>query len=503
MIAVILAAGRGTRLEAITRNKPKCLVHVNGQSILDRQVQELLDIDAIGQIVVLCGYRSEQVTSHLAKRYPGESRLICVENKEFATTNNMYSLLLAHHHAKGQELLLMNGDVLVAPDVLRSLVQMNGNAICVDVGAYAEESMKVVEKNGHLVSIGKRIPSSRALGISTDVYMFSASGTDALFEEVIRRVERDGQRNEWTEVALNSLMQNGTLTVHSCPTKGHAWHEIDTPEDLRLAEEALGQSDFDWDSAKLAFIDMDGTLFCGNVPVPGADAFFEELTRRVPHVFLLSNNSSRIHKEYVSLLSEMGIHAEPGQILLSSDALCASLLREGISHVFAVGTESFIELLADHGISTGSENPEAVVLAYDTELTYEKMERACLLLQNGEIPYYATHMDMVCPTDHGDVPDIGALASLIQATTGREPNRTFGKPELGMVQHVYDRLGFSPNESVFLGDRVYTDYAMASRCQSRFIGVLSGDAERVDFERCRNITVFPSVASVFSAKEPG
>lgn len=497
MKAIILAAGRGTRLEAITRNKPKCLVRVNGRSILDRQIESLLNIDAIEQIIVLCGYCAEQIKSNIANNYRNEARLICVENNSFATTNNMYSLFLAREIIAGNDLILMNADVVFDPAIIRDLAETTVNSICVQVGAYAEESMKVVEKGDQLVSIGKTIKPESALGVSIDVYRFTSDGTEILLREVSRITEEEGNINEWTELALDRLMGKGSLDIHAFDIKNRNWYEIDNLEDLHKAELVFGLSDFDWDSVKVAFVDMDGTLFSGRQVIPGADDFFAVLSKRVPNVYLLSNNSSKSHVEYVSDLRSMGISVRLEQILLSSDVLIAFLKESGISNVFAVGTDSFLNLLSEHGINHTLNAPEAVVLAYDTELTYEKLKTASIILQNIDIPYYATHIDMVCPTERGDIPDIGAIIKLIEVTTGRIPEYSFGKPELGMVQHIYDRLGVTADESVFVGDRIYTDYAMALACKARFIGVLSGDSDRADFEECKNITIFPSVADVF------
>lgn len=501
MIAVILAAGRGTRLEVITRNKPKCLVHVNGRSILDRQIEALLCLDVIEQVVVLCGYRADQIKSHIANHYRGESRLIAVENKDFASTNNMYSLFLAREYIAGRDLILMNADVVFDPAIVRDLSASQHSSICVDVGAYAQESMKVVRDGNRLVSISKAIAQNLAFGVSMDVYRFTPADTDILLRAMSVIVEEHSNRNEWTELALDRLMAKGTLEMQAFDIQRRIWYEIDNLEDLRHAEVVFGREGFDWDSVKVAFVDMDGTLFCGSQLIAGADRFYRELASRVPHVFLLSNNSSRRHSEYASRLNTMGIPVVQEQILLSSDALLVFLKRERVGSVYAIGTQSFVDLLSENGIEHVCEAPEAVVLAYDTELTYDKLRTASILLQDHDMPYYATHTDIVCPTEQGDVPDVGAMMKLLDATTGRLPQRTFGKPELGMVQHVYDRLGLSADESVFIGDRVYTDYAMATRCHARFIGVLSGDSDRADFESCRNITILPCVADAFSDED--
>ena len=495
--AVILAAGRGTRLESITRNKPKCLVRVNGRTILDRQLDTLLAMDVVERVVIVCGYRGAQIKAHVTHQYDADPRVVCVDNPEFAATNNMFSFFLTREYVAGRDVILMNADVVCDPEIVQDLAQQAGNAIAVDVGAYAEESMKVTERDDRLASISKTILPEAALGVSIDIYRFTPDGTDILLRKISDIVEGRGERNEWTELAIDRLLQEDQLAVTGMDTAGKPWYEIDTLEDLWKAETLMGRYELDWDSVELAFVDMDGTLFRGTEPIAGADAFFQELCSRVPNVFLLSNNSSRAHTEYVQRLEEMGISARADQILLSSDALCRFLEDEDIRRVYAVGTSSFVELLQQHGIAHVEDTPGAVVLAYDTELSYKKLRAACLLLQDSEIRYLATHTDMVCPTEAGDVPDIGAMTELIEATCGRRPEQAFGKPERGMVDHVYDRLKIQPPRSIFVGDRAYTDYAMADACGARFVGVLTGDSDRADFEDCHNITIFPSVAEVF------
>ncbi len=501
MIAVILAAGRGTRLDTITRNKPKCLVHVNGKALLDRQIKALLSSEDITRVIVLCGYRAQQIKNHLANNYIDEPRLDWIENSEYASTNNMYSLYLARHQIANQDLILMNADVAFSPDIIHGLVQTHESSICVEKGAYAEESMKVVAKDNRLVSISKTILPEDAYGVSIDIYRFTPQDTQTLLDEVVSIIEVKNKRNEWTELALCRLMEKGSLIMRPFDIGEKPWYEIDNLEDLQNAEVVFGQYEFDWKEIRLAFIDMDGTLFKGAQPIIGASDFIDTVSKLVPNIYFLSNNSSKEHNQYVKKLSKMGIKAQKEQILLSSDALITYLRQKNIQRVYAVGTQSFVELLQQNNIEHSYQNPAVVVLAYDIQLTYQKLCEASLLLHNLEMPYLATHSDIVCPTENGDIPDIGAITALIEKTTGRLPQLIFGKPNPNMVKHVFESLEIQPSETVFIGDRVYTDYKMAQKCQSKFIGVLSGDSTRADYENCTNISIFPSVADIFSTSE--
>ena len=151
-----------------------------------------------------------------------------------------------------------------------------------------------------------------------------------------------------------------------------------------------------------------------------------------------------------------------------------------------------------YGVAHSADAPQAVILGFDTELTYQKLREAALLLQADGMPYYATHMDLVCPTEDGPIPDAGAMIALFEKATGRVPERIFGKPDPDMVGFLFERYGVTPDQAIFVGDRAYTDHAMAHNCGSLFLGVLSGDAARVDFEPCDDIVIFPTVASVFA-----
>ena len=117
-------------------------------------------------------------------------------------------------------------------------------------------------------------------------------------------------------------------------------------------------------------------------------------------------------------------------------------------------------MLEGAGIATRSTKPQYVVLGYDTETTYERLETASLYLHAG-IPLMASHPDMVCPSPDGGLPDVGAFLALFKATTGVEPTHISGKPNPGMILHKIQELGLQPEECAMVGDRLYTDIALS------------------------------------------
>jgi ribonucleotide monophosphatase NagD (HAD superfamily) len=136
-------------------------------------------------------------------------------------------------------------------------------------------------------------------------------------------------------------------------------------------------------------------------------------------------------------------------------------------------------MLEERGIETRSEQPEYVVLGYDTEINYEKLSKASVFLHAG-VPLVASHPDMVCPSPDGGLPDVGAYLALLKTTTGVDPVHITGKPNAGMILHKINALGLDPARCAMVGDRLYTDLAMATRAGCVGVLVLSGEATMAD-----------------------
>ena len=232
---------------------------------------------------------------------------------------------------------------------------------------------------------------------------------------------------------------------------------------------------------KVVFLDLDGTVYMGDELLPGAQAFLRYLRDNGIRAYFLSNNSSRSKQDYVARLTRLGIPTTEEEILLSTDGLIAYLKERKVTDIYAVGTRSMLEMMQMEGLQVDAPKPAFVVLGFDTELTYAKLRKAALYLQQG-IELLATHPDMVCPTPEGPIPDVGAMLALFEKATGKSPRMIFGKPNAEMVGHILDRHGASPGEAVMIGDRIYTDMELARRVGCDSILVLSGEATREDVE---------------------
>ena len=251
------------------------------------------------------------------------------------------------------------------------------------------------------------------------------------------------------------------------------------------------------DGIAAVFLDLDGTIYLGDGLIEGASQFLDRLEQHGIRRFFLSNNSSKSVSQYLEKLRIMGIDATEGEILLSTHDLISWLSEEGVVDTFLVGTEGMREMLESSGFSTVSDDPEYVVLGYDTEINYDKLATSSIHLHNG-VPMVASHPDMVCPSPVGDLPDTGAYMALFEATTGVRPKHVCGKPNKGMILHKIKEIGIQPSNCAMVGDRLYTDMEMADRAGVHGILVLSGEATRedLDLSNLKPSLVVDSVASL-------
>ena len=227
------------------------------------------------------------------------------------------------------------------------------------------------------------------------------------------------------------------------------------------------------------FLDLDGTIYLGGELIPGALEFLQRCNDRGVKRFFLSNNSSRSVNQYLEKLQGFGIPAEPADVLLSTHDLLSWLNKNNITKTWLIGTDGMNTMLEVQGIITDSDAPEYVVLGYDTEINYHKIAQASIYLHQG-VPLVASHPDMECPSPDGGLPDVGAYLAMLKATTGVEPSHITGKPNAGMILHKIEELGLSPERCAMIGDRLYTDIAMANRAGCVGVLVLSGEATMED-----------------------
>lgn len=236
---------------------------------------------------------------------------------------------------------------------------------------------------------------------------------------------------------------------------------------------------------KLFLLDMDGTIYLGDRLFDGTAAFLDTVRRRGGKYLFVTNNSSRSVSAYISRLAGMGVASEPDDYLTSVDALILYLRgKYDGAKIYAFGTETFRTQLADAGFRITdrlADDISLLVCGFDTELTFRKLEDACKLLLRG-VDFVATNPDWVCPTEWGSVPDCGSVCEMLFRATGRRP-KFIGKPEPEMALLAMERWGYSPAQTLLIGDRIYTDIACGVNAGIDTAFVLSGEGVPEDIER--------------------
>lgn len=232
----------------------------------------------------------------------------------------------------------------------------------------------------------------------------------------------------------------------------------------------------------LFVLDMDGTFYLGDIILEGSLDFLKKIEEAGKHFIFFTNNSSRSPVNYINKLANMNCHIERNQIMTSGDVTIEFLNRNRTGQtVYLVGTPALEESFHEAGVSLVDNNPDIVVIGFDTTLTYEKLERACTFIRNGA-EFLATHLDINCPTEDGFIPDCGAMCALISLSTAKEP-KYLGKPFKETMEMVLAKTGFAKEKVAFVGDRIYTDVATGVKNGAKGILVLSGETKLEDVEK--------------------
>ena len=248
-------------------------------------------------------------------------------------------------------------------------------------------------------------------------------------------------------------------------------------------------------------VDMDGVLYRGNTPLPGAQAFLDWLTGRgFPHL-LLTNNSTLEPQAYERKLAAMGIHVPASRILTSAVATADYLARNfpRRTRVFIIGESGLVTGVAEQGFTITDREPQVVVVGMDREINYAKLRTAALAIRAGA-RFIATNPDRTLPTETGDEPGAGSIIAALEAATDETP-LVIGKPESYMLEMALTRIEQPPELTAVLGDRLETDILGAQRLGLPTILVLSGVTREAPpaASAVRPTWVFSSVEELFTA----
>ncbi|MGM5631848.1 HAD-IIA family hydrolase [Apibacter raozihei] len=233
-------------------------------------------------------------------------------------------------------------------------------------------------------------------------------------------------------------------------------------------------------------LDMDGTIYNGTTLFPYTISFLERLKKiGVSHSFL-TNNPSRSISDYLKKLEKLGIPATEEEMYSSAVATIDYLKNEHpeVKKLFILGTPSMVEQFENSGYISTSDSaedvPDALVVAFDMTLTYDRLCRAAWWAKQGVL-YVATNPDRVCPTDQPNVlVDCASIYACIETATGRTPDLVLGKPQKEMLDGILNSKKLKPEQIAMVGDRIYTDMMMAHNAGAFGVLVLTGEATLED-----------------------
>lgn len=229
--AIILAAGQGKRLGALTAERPKCLLEVDGKPIVQHQIDALRSV-GIKVFIVVTGFGAEHVRDVLGEQ------VLYIHSSEYATTNSLYSFYLARGQT-ADGFVLLNGDVLFHPQVARAVLESpHPDAAAVDFrdGLGEEETKVKVEGEGRIVAITKDMPPALSDGENVGLLKFSGPGARRVVEKTASLVSA-GARRAWVIAAFHAMVSEHP--IYAVPTSGLPWIEIDFIEDLQRAVQEI------------------------------------------------------------------------------------------------------------------------------------------------------------------------------------------------------------------------------------------------------------------------
>ncbi|SEP36952.1 HAD-IIA family hydrolase [Propionispora vibrioides] len=249
-------------------------------------------------------------------------------------------------------------------------------------------------------------------------------------------------------------------------------YSIEQAMDKAYAQEVLKK-------IKCFVFDMDGTIYLESKILDGAIEFLHKLEENNVMIRFFTNNSSKNNKVYVDRITKMGYPVTEEKIFISNHVIITHLLDNMPEKtVFVLGNQYLQNDFKEAGVKLVEENPDIVVVGFDTSLAYDRLTKACTFIRNGAT-FYGVNPDFNCPMVDGYIPDCGSICALITASTGKVPE-FFGKPTVHTLEYILKKTGLKEEEIAIVGDRLYTDIALAKGNKVTSILVLTGESTLED-----------------------
>ncbi len=231
MRAVIVAAGKSSRLYPLTKKLPKCMLEIGGKSLILRSIETLRSY-RIDEICIIVGFQKEKILNHLGNEFK------YIFNSDYEINNNMASLGFAKTFATGKPFVYLHSDLLYHPGIINLLnLSEESNVLMVDHTSNDPEAMKVLVKDGLFIKSNKQIPLEESYGEWLGISKFSSNTSKKLFD-IIEGFVGNEKNKSYDTFAFNRLVEIGEV-LRVKDVNGLPWIEIDNHEDLRIAQETI------------------------------------------------------------------------------------------------------------------------------------------------------------------------------------------------------------------------------------------------------------------------
>ena len=498
LVGIILAAGRGTRLQALGLRLPKAMVRVAGRTLVEHQLRAFQRA-GINHVFVSVGHHGDPLKSHI-RELNVDLNVVFVENSRFESTNNFESLRLCLCAVENDvSAIVINGDVMVTQEHFLRLVEENfsdtDGAFLMDTQSWSEDAMKIlVDRNGSISGMSKTISAEEARGVSTDTYRLSPRAIREL-RGPCNSANKDTE-NEWVEAIIDRKVRSGDLAFSTVGST-ESWSEIDTPEDLFRASIHFSVAAITSGKFTNYLFDLDGTLVRKTQPIGQSPRTLKLLASRGATIAVASNNTSETSDEIQNKLRSLNF---PDSLTVHTPLshVRSWLKSHGHRFIYSLLNQSVDDWFVSNGFEISAEKAEVVVVGYSTEFDYAKLARVCELVNSG-IPYVLTHSDISYPSKSGPIPDAGSFSSLITHVTGVLPSETFGKPD---PQTFSRAIGADAKDTLMVGDRLATDMRLGRALGVKTALILPEPPEDVKewFEIFRLVDyLLPSVDSILDS----
>ena len=242
---------------------------------------------------------------------------------------------------------------------------------------------------------------------------------------------------------------------------------------------------------KLFLFDMDGTIYLGDTLFEGVPELLQKIEKDGGRYVFITNNASKSVRDYLAKLHGLGLHNVTEEHFFTSAQAMLMLLQEKHADdlIYLQGTKSLVDEYRAHGLNITTEYTDkagVIAVAFDPEFTGEKIYNTSKMLTLHDLPYYATNPDWVCPVEFGYIPDCGSMCQSYERATGKRPV-FIGKPQPTMIFEVMKKFRANPEETVVVGDRLYTDIASGNNAGVDTVCVLSGEVTLQDVNRAEGV----------------